>query len=118
MWSDEFNDISQSLYNPKVYMCTSHHWNKILGIQQGGCILHNDGDTDAWFREARFDGRVENVKIKDQVAQDDVTTLGYHMYMSPEIAAEGLVRLSHLSRINPDMPRDDYPDLSNLSIFK
>jgi hypothetical protein len=44
--------------------------------------------------------------------------LGWHMYMSPEIAAEGLVRLMHLPKHNPDLPNDDYPDLSKIELFK
>jgi len=97
-----------------VYVCTSHHWSKILGIQQGGCILHNDIRADEWFNRARFDGRTEGVAPKD----DFFKQLGWHMYMSPEIAAEGLVRLSHLPRNNPDLPNDKYPDLSTMGIFK
>ena len=49
---------------------------------------------------------------------DDVKALGWHMYMSPEIAAEGLVRLHHLPWENKDLPNDDYPDLSKLEVFK
>lgn len=95
------------------WVCVSFHWSKILGIQQGGAILHNDKNFDIWARKARFDGRTEGVKPKD-----DNPILGYHMYMSPEIAAEGLVRLMHLPKYNPDLPNDDYPDLSKLEIFK
>ena len=97
-----------------MFMCTSHHWNKILGLQQGGCILHNDPVADAWFRRARFDGRTEGVAP----SQDTFPMLGWHLYLSPEIAAQGLVRLAHLPRYNADMPNDDYPDLSQLEIFK
>jgi dTDP-4-amino-4,6-dideoxygalactose transaminase len=90
------------------YVCVSFHWNKILGIQQGGAILHDDAAADLWFRRARFDGRTEGVPPKE----DQFKQIGHHCYMSPEIAAEGLVRLSHLPKHNPDMPNDDYPDLS------
>jgi dTDP-4-amino-4,6-dideoxygalactose transaminase len=90
------------------YVCVSFHWNKILGIQQGGAILHDDAAADPWFRRARFDGRTEGVPPKE----DRFKQIGHHCYMSPEIAAEGLVRLSHLPKHNPDMPNDDYPDLS------
>jgi dTDP-4-amino-4,6-dideoxygalactose transaminase len=96
------------------YMCLSFHWSKILGIQQGGAILHNDVDFDEWARKARFDGRTEGVAPID----DSFTTLGWHMYMSPEIAAEGLVRMMHMKETNPDLPSDDYPDLSKLELFK
>lgn len=96
------------------YECISFHWAKILGIQQGGAILHGDPEFDIWARKARFDGRTEGVAPKD----DNIDMLGWHCYMSPEIAAEGLVRLHHLPKHNADLPNDDYPDLSKMEIFK
>lgn len=100
---------------PIDYVCVSFHWNKILGVQQGGAILHNDWEFDKWARKARFDGRAESTPA-GFLGQYDM--LGYHMYMSPEIAAEGLVRLMHLPKNNPDLPNDDYPDLSQIELFK
>jgi|SRR6185295_9049723 len=96
------------------YECLSFHWSKILGIQQGGAILHDNEDADKWLRKARFDGRSEGVPPKE----DTLDSLGWHCYMSPEIAAEGLVRLSFLPKHNPDLPNSDYPDLSKLKIFR
>ena len=96
------------------YDCVSFHWSKILGIQQGGAILHDDPDADKWFRKARFDGRTEGVPPKD----DTFTTIGWHCYLSPEVAAEGLVRLSFLPKHNADLPNSDYPDLSKIELFK
>lgn len=95
-------------------VCTSHHWSKTLGIQQGGCILHDDPEADAWLRRARFDGRTEGVAPK----HDTFTQIGWHCYMSPEVAAEGLVRIQHLPRHNAPLPNDDYPDLSTMEIFR
>lgn len=95
-------------------VCTSHHWSKTLGIQQGGCILHDDPEADAWLRRARFDGRTEGVAPKD----DNITQVGWHVYMSPEVAAEGLVRLHFLPQHNAPLPNSDYPDLSRMEIFK
>ena len=102
------------MYIPKQFQCVSFHWSKVLGIQQGGAILHDNPEADAWFRKARFDGRTEGVAPKD----DTFETLGYHCYMSPEIAAEGLVRLSFLPRYNADLPNSDYPDLSKVALFR
>lgn len=102
-------------YGPKYqFVCTSHHWNKTLGIQQGGVILHNCADADKWFRRARFDGRSEGIAP----SQDTFPMLGWHMYMSPEIAAAGLVRLASLPDHNDPLPADNYPDLSQMEIFK
>jgi len=96
------------------FQCVSFHWSKTLGIQQGGAILHGDPDAGKWFRKARFDGRTEGVAPKD----DQEIILGYHCYMSPEIAAEGLVRLWHLPKHNDDLPNDEYPDLSQIPLFQ
>lgn len=98
----------------KSYVCVSFHWSKTLGIQQGGAILHNDPEFDRWSRMARFDGRTEGITPKN----DKFTMLGWHMYMSPEIAAEGLIRLKFLKDCNDPLPNDDYPDLSQMEIFK
>jgi dTDP-4-amino-4,6-dideoxygalactose transaminase len=98
----------------RLFLCTSFHWSKTLGIQQGGAILHDDPAADAWFRRARFDGRREGVAPKD----DDFDMIGWHCYMSPEVAAEGLVRLSFLPRDNAPLPNDDYPDLSKIEVFR
>ena len=110
---DAARRFTSDMYHYGTYMCTSHHWNKILGIQQGGCILHENERADAWFRRARFDGRGEGIAPKD----DTFLFAGWHMYMSPEVAAEGLVRLVHLPKYNPDLPMDDYPDLSKVCTF-
>lgn len=101
-------------YEEGDFVCTSHHWSKILGVQQGGMILTDNLEAVRWLKRARFDGRTEGIAPKD----DKVAALGWHMYMSPEVAAEGLVRLSHLKNHSHDLPRDDYPDLSKMEIFK
>jgi len=100
--------------DPGDFQCVSFHWSKHLGLGQGGAILHDDAEADEWLRRARFDGRKEGVSPKD----DDFTMLGYHAYLSPELAAQGLVRLSFLPYHNPDLPNDIYPDLSKFEVFK
>lgn len=113
--SNMYSDFNSQKYMP--FVCTSHHWSKQLGIQQGGCILFNgQGYSSAreWFERARFDGRKPGLAPKD----DNPTWPNWHMYLSPEIAAEGLVRLHHLPKHNADLKNDDYPDLSKMEIFK
>lgn len=105
--------FSSGMYVSGSFMCVSFHWSKTLGIQQGGAILHDNKEADQWFRKARFDGRTEGVPPKD-----DTFILGYHCYMSPEIAAEGLVRLSFLPKHNDPLPNSDYPDLSQVPLFR
>ena len=112
--------FTSGMYNlSKQFVCVSFHWSKTLGIQQGGAILHDSPEADRWLRMARFDGRQEGVAPKDQKEW----IIGHHCYMAPETAAAGLVRLANLPRHNAPLPwgpgtDSDYPDLSQMSIFK
>lgn len=96
------------------FVCVSFHASKILGIEQGGAVLHDSDVADAWLRKARFDGRTEGVTPAD----DTFDMLGYHCYMNPSTAAQGLLKLHSLPRHNADLPNDHYPDLSQMEIFK
>jgi dTDP-4-amino-4,6-dideoxygalactose transaminase len=96
------------------YICVSFHSSKILGIEQGGAILHDNEEADSWFRRARFDGRSEGIEPKD----DTFPVLGYHCYINPSTAAQGILKLHSLPKRNEDLHNSPYPDLSTLEIFK
>jgi len=102
------------MYKRRQMQCVSFHWSKILGIQQGGAILHDSPHADAWFRRARLDGRTEGVPPH----QDNFDFCGWHCYMSPEVAQAGIMRLSLLAKVNADLPNDNYPDLSRFEALK
>lgn len=107
--------FTSGMYIPGQFQCLSFHPSKILGLSgHGGAILHDDPEADKWFRKARFDGRTEGVAPKD----DDITMIGYHCYMAPETAAQGLMRLSLLPLHNDDLKNSDYPDLSKMEVFR
>ena len=96
-------------------VCLSFHHTKHLGISTGGgAILHDNKEADEWLRMMRFDGRKEGVPPSEQKSW----VMGYHAMMSPQAAAEGLLKLSVLPKHNDPIPADDYPDLSKLEIFK
>jgi len=95
------------------FVCLSFHASKTLGIEQGGAILHDNPQADEWFRMMRFDGRTEGVAPKD----DAFTQIGWHAYMNPSTAAQGILKLHSLPRHNEPLPNDEYPDLSTLKIF-
>lgn len=95
-------------------ICVSFHHSKVLGDTQGGAVLHNDPNADEWLRRARFDGRKEGIAPKD----DHFTMIGLHCYLSPDVAARLLWKLSKLPRVNKALPNDDYPDLSAMEIFR
>ena len=116
---DSARMFTSGMYRKGQMQCTSHHWSKILGVSQMGCILHDNQMADDWLRRARFDGRTEGVNAKFDRIQD----IGWHAYVSPEVAAAGLVRLANLPKHNDPLPwgpgtNSDYPDLSQLECFK
>jgi len=106
--------LTSGMYRAGDFQCVSFHWGKTLGIQQGGAILHDSPEADAWLRRARFDGRASGVAPRD----DTFSVLGWHAYMAPETAAAGLMRLALLPRHNEPLSGDDYPDLSKMEIFQ
>jgi dTDP-4-amino-4,6-dideoxygalactose transaminase len=95
-------------------ICVSFHASKTLGDSQGGAILHDNPEADAWLRRARFDGRTEGVPPRGEI----FTQIGWHCYMSPDVAARLLHKLGSLPKHNDPLPNDDYPDLSKMGIFK
>lgn len=124
-WIGEYNLIGtnvwdcarwfrKDMYRAGKMMCLSFHWTKQLAIGQGGCILHDNDEADEWLRRARFDGRKEGVAPKD----DTFTMIGHHCYLSPRDAAEGISRLAVFKDTGQPLPNDQYPDLSQLEIFK
>lgn len=111
---DSARRFTSRMYRPGMMQCVSFHATKILADSQGGAILHDNDEADAWLRRARFDGRAEGVDPK----LDQVTYPSYHAYISPDVSARLLWRLSMLPKCNADLPRSDYADLSTMNAFK
>lgn len=100
--------FTSGMYKAGQFQCVSFSSSKILGIEQGGAILHDNDEADRWFRRMRFDGRTEGVDPR----KDRFDLIGHHVIMLPSIAAQALLKLYHLPKNNEDMPEYDYPDLS------
>ncbi len=101
------------------FVCVSFHASKTLADTQGGAILHDNPEADSWLRKARFDGRTEGVHPKN----DKFDVLGWHAYISPDVASRLLWKMSALPKHNEPLPwgpgtNSDYGDLSQLEIFK
>ena len=111
---DSARRFTKGMFRPGAMQCVSFHWSKILGLSQGGAILHDNPHADGWLRRARFDGRTEGVPAHE----DRVQYPSWHAYLSPEVAAHGLMKLALIPEHNPDLPRSNYPDLSLLDAFK
>ena len=106
--------FTSGMYRAGQFQCVSFAAAKILGAEQGGAILHDNAEADAWFRRMRFDGRTEGV----DPLEDTFDVVGHHCIMIPSIAATLLVRLHHLPKHNADLPHYEYPDLSKHKAFQ
>lgn len=99
------------MYDYGQIQCVSFQASKILGLEQGGAILHDDPDADDWYRRARFDGRLN-------ASERLPAMVGWHCYMNPSTAALGLSRLACLPRLNPDQCGSEaFADLSGLGLW-
>lgn len=113
LW-DSARRFHADMFRAGEMQCLSLHVSKHLGLEQGGVILHDDDEADAWLRRLRFDGRTEGVPA----TEDNFTMLGLHAYLSPTVSALGLWKLSHeFPRDNADLPKPEYPDLSKFPVF-
>lgn len=110
---DSARRMTQGMFRPGAMQCLSFHVSKILGHSQAGAVIHNNAEADPWLRRARFDGRTEGIPP----AEDTFDMLGYHCYLSPDVAAALRWKLASLPRYNADLPRSDYSDLSIAPIF-
>lgn len=111
---DSARRFTSGMFVPGQFQCVSFQAAKILNDTQGGAILHDDPEADAWLRRSRFDGRGEGIAPKD----DTFTQIGWHAYMSSDVAARLLLKLHSLPKHNAPLPNDPYPDLSTMEIFK
>lgn len=111
---DAATRFHKNMYQQDTYYCVSFHHKKTLKIGRGGVILTNDAEFVDWCRPMIYDGRNKNVLYKN----DQLSCIGYHMYMTPEDAVIGLQKLSELDDFNADTGSDQtYTDLSIQKIF-
>lgn len=106
--------FKRSMYIKDTYFCVSFHHRKIVKIGRGGVILTDDINFVNWCRPMIYDGRHKYVLHEN----DDYECIGYHMYMTPEEAARGLLLLENVADDNKDMGSSEtYKDLSKQKVF-
>jgi hypothetical protein len=88
---------------------------KAIPIGRGGIILTDDIDAVAWLQKARYDGRNQSTPY----ANDSIDSQGWHMYMTPEDAARGVLLMDARPQDWPDRSgKNFYPDLLNHPFFQ
>ena len=104
----------QNGYIPNTLLCLSFQFKKPLNLGRGGAILCEYYDDYVELKKMAYDGRFGDTPWAEQ----DVDTLGYHYYMTPETALQGMEKLpeAHL-RHTKQWSYQDYPDLSKMKIF-
>ena len=111
---DSARRFKRGMYIPDTLYCLSFHWYKHLPIGRGGAILTDRKEEADLLKIMRYDGRTPGVAPAD----DDFTTPGYHCYMAGDDAWQGIRLLENIPDDNPDIPWDNYPDLSKYKIFR
>jgi dTDP-4-amino-4,6-dideoxygalactose transaminase len=112
---DSAKRFTSDMYIPGSYMCLSFHIKKHLKLGKGGMILTDNEEAANWFRVARYEGRTEGVKYQE----DNISFLGWNMYMTPMNAARGLALMQNFPKENPDLIENPpYRDLTEFELFK
>ena len=104
----------QNSYVKGTYMCISFQYIKHLSLGRGGIILTDNKESAAILKKMSYDGRLPDIPWREQ----DISTVGYHYYMTPETAQMGLKKLPKAIDTNPHQwVYTDWPDLSKMKIF-
>ena len=102
-------------YIPNTFMGISFQYQKHLSLGRGGVILCDNLEEAQELKKMSYDGRLPNIPWREQ----NISSIGYHYYMTPETAQLGLDKLP--AAVLPE-PRqwtvNDWPDLTQMDIFK
>ena len=102
-------------YIPGTFMCISFQFQKHLSLGRGGMILLDSEVAKKELKRMSYDGREPDVPWRDQ----NINTMGYHYYMTPETAQNGLDKLEEAKKTKPrDWVLEDWPDLTKMDVFK
>ena len=102
-------------YVPNTFMCLSFQFQKHLSLGRGGMILFDDKDSVDILKKMSYDGRVSGVPWRQQ----NIDTIGYHYYMTPETAQNGIDKFPDAVEREPrQWVWKDWPDLRTMEVFK
>ena len=100
-------------YIPETFMCLSFQFQKPLSLGRGGMILTDNKEASLELKKMSYDGRVPDKPWMEQ----NIDTMGYHYYMTPETAEEGIWKFHDSLFKNKKWSFKDYPDLTKMKIF-
>ena len=101
-------------YIRNTLMCVSFQYQKHLSLGRGGMILTDNREAATRLKEMAHDGRSPGRPWREQ----NIDTMGYHYYMTPETAALGLEKLGEAISTPPrKWTINDWPDLTKMDVF-
>jgi dTDP-4-amino-4,6-dideoxygalactose transaminase len=102
-------------YIPGTFMCLSFQYRKHLSLGRCGAILCDNKEDAIELKKMSYDGRSQNIPWREQ----DITSVGYHYYATPETAQLGLDKLDTAIATPPKQWRiSDWPNLREMTVFK
>ena len=105
----------ENSYIPNSLMCLSFQFQKHLSLGRGGMILTDDKESKDELKKMSYDGREPDTPWRDQ----NISSMGYHYYMTPETASLGLEKLPKAIETKPrDWELEDWPDLRDMELYK
>jgi len=105
----------QNSYVKDTYMSVSFQFRKHLSLGRGGIILFDKQEDFDTLKRMSYDGRSPD----ESWAVQNIKTMGYHYYMTPETAELGLKKLPEaIQRPPKKWVYTDWPDLTNMDFFK
>jgi dTDP-4-amino-4,6-dideoxygalactose transaminase len=101
-------------YIPNTFMSVSFQFQKHLSLGRGGVILTDNEKAAEDLKKMSYDGRHPDAPWREQ----NIQTMGYHYYMTPETAKLGLLKLETAIKEKPrKWVVSDWPDLREMSVF-
>lgn len=105
----------ENSYIPGSYMSVSFQFRKHLSLGRGGIILFDNEEDFDTLKKMSYDGRSPDLPW----AQQNIKTIGYHYYMTPETAELGLQKLPEAIKREPKRwVYTDWVDLTTMDVFK
>ena len=101
-------------YIPNTFMCLSFQYQEHLSLGRGGVILLDNEEDFITLKKMSYDGRLPNIPWREQ----NIDTVGFHYYMTPETAKLGLEKIKNAIETTPKKWLvTDWPDLTKMEIF-
>ena len=105
----------QNSYIANTFMSLSFQYRKHLSLGRGGMILTDDKNAALDLKKMSYDGRIPDIPWREQ----NIKSIGYHYYMTPETAEKGLLKLPEAIKTPPKKwVYTDWPNLTKMDIFK